>query len=94
VRTAALVAADPRAEIHVFTDGAFTLPQSEDTTDPRVRWIGVGRQGNNVAITSLSIRRATTARSTIGLRVVRTTRTRPRPSRSAWSSTASRGRRK
>src|SRR5881296_125808 len=58
VRTArALVAADPRAEIHVFTDGAFALPQSEDTTDPRVRWIGVGEQGKNVAITSLSIRK-------------------------------------
>ena len=58
VRTArALVAADPRAEIHVFTDGAFTLPQGEDTTDARDRWVGVGRQGNNVAITSLSIRK-------------------------------------
>ena len=58
VRTArALVAADPRAEIHVFTDGAFSLPQSEETTDARVRWIGVGRQSNNVAITSLSIRK-------------------------------------
>src|SRR3989475_9571209 len=39
VRTArALVAAEPRAEIHVFTDGAFTLPQSPDVADPRVRW--------------------------------------------------------
>jgi Ca-activated chloride channel family protein len=58
VRTArALVAAEPRAEIHVFTDGAFTLPQSEDVADPRVRWVGVGRQGQNVAITSLSIRK-------------------------------------
>src|SRR5262249_6908268 len=58
VRTArALVAADPRAEIHGFTDGALNLPQSEDTTDPRVRWIGVGQQGKNVAITSLSIRK-------------------------------------
>src|SRR5881409_586223 len=58
VRTArALVAADPRAEIHVFTDGAFTLPEGEDTADARVRWIGVGRQGSNVAITSLSIRK-------------------------------------
>ena len=58
VRTArALVAGDPRAEIHVFTDGAFNLAQSEDTTDPRVRWIGVGRQGKNVAITSLAIRK-------------------------------------
>ncbi len=58
VRTArALVAAEPRAEIHVFTDGAFTLPQSPDVADPRVRWIGVGRGGQNVAITSLSIRK-------------------------------------
>jgi len=58
VRTArALVAAEPRAEIHVFTDGAFTLPQSADIADPRVRWIGVGRGGQNVAITSLSIRK-------------------------------------
>src|SRR3989441_3278870 len=58
VRTArALVAAEPRAEIHVFTDGAFTLPQSPDVADPRVRWVGVGRHGQNVAITSLSIRK-------------------------------------
>jgi uncharacterized membrane protein len=58
VRTArALVAAEPRAEIHVFTDGAYTLPQSPDIADPRVRWIGVGRGGQNVAITSLSIRK-------------------------------------
>src|SRR2546422_2529325 len=58
VRTArALVAAEPRAEIHVFTDGAFTLPQSQDVADPRVRWVGVGRHGQNVAITSLSIRK-------------------------------------
>src|SRR2546422_2906114 len=58
LRTArALVAAEPRAEIHVFTDGAFTLPQSQDVADPRVRWVGVGRQGQNVAITSLAIRK-------------------------------------
>src|SRR2546427_2304890 len=58
VRTArALVAAEPRAEIHVFTDGAFALPQSQDVADPRVRWVGVGRHGQNVAITSLSIRK-------------------------------------
>ena len=58
VRTArALVAAEPRAEIHVFTDGAFTLPQSQDVADPRVRWVGVGGHGQNVAITSLSIRK-------------------------------------
>src|SRR5438093_13212291 len=58
VRTArALVAAEPRAEIHVFTDGAFVLPQSQDVADPRVRWVGVGGHGQNVAITSLSVRK-------------------------------------
>jgi len=59
VRTArALVAAEPRAEIHVFTDGAFTLPSDEDVADPRVcGWVGIGGMGNNVAITSLSIRK-------------------------------------
>jgi uncharacterized membrane protein len=59
VRTArALVAADPRAEIHVFTDGAFVLPPGPETSDPRVRWIGVGRRSQNVGITNLSIRKA------------------------------------
>jgi Ca-activated chloride channel homolog len=59
VRTArALVAAEPRAEIHVFTDGAFALPKSEDVADPRVRWVGVGRGSRNVAITNLSIRKS------------------------------------
>src|SRR5881409_1029378 len=58
VRTArALVAAEPRAEIHVFTDGAYTLPQSPDVSDPRVRWVGVGRRSQNVAITGLSVRK-------------------------------------
>jgi uncharacterized membrane protein len=59
VRTArALVAADPRAEIHVFTDGAFTLAPGADAADPRVRWVGVGRRSHNVGITNLSIRKA------------------------------------
>ncbi|MGH7276913.1 MAG: VWA domain-containing protein [Candidatus Rokuibacteriota bacterium] len=58
VRTArALVAADPRAEIHVFTDGAFSLPPGPDVADPRVRWIGVGQRSRNVGITNLSIRK-------------------------------------
>ncbi len=58
VRTArALVATDPRAEIHVFTDGAFTLAPGPDATDPRVRWIGVGQRSRNVGITNLSIRK-------------------------------------
>ena len=58
VRTArALVGDDPRAEIHVFTDGAFPPAQAEAVTDPRVRWVGVGRRGHNVGITSLSVRR-------------------------------------
>jgi Ca-activated chloride channel family protein len=58
VRTArALVGADPRAEIHVFTDGAYALGTSPETTDPRVRWIGVGRRSQNVGITNLSVRK-------------------------------------
>ena len=58
VRTArALVGADPRAEIHVFTDGSFTLAQTPEMTDPRLRWIGVGQGGRNVAITNLSVRK-------------------------------------
>ena len=37
VRTArALVGADSRSEIHVFTDGAYSLPASPETSDPRV----------------------------------------------------------
>jgi Ca-activated chloride channel family protein len=59
VRTArALVGTDPRAEIYVFTDGAFTLSQAPETTDPRVRWMGIGRRSHNVGITNLSVRRS------------------------------------
>ena len=59
VRTArALVGADARAEIHVFTDGAYSLAASPETSDPRVRWIGVGRRSNNVGITNLSVRKS------------------------------------
>src|SRR5256712_3512778 len=58
VRTArALVAAEPRAEIHVFTDGAFAALPDRDVADPRVRRVSVGRRSQNVAITNLSIRR-------------------------------------
>ena len=58
VRTArALVGADPRAEIHVFTDGAFTLTRSPEIDDPRVHWVGVGRRSQNVGITNLSVRK-------------------------------------
>jgi uncharacterized membrane protein len=58
LRTArALVGADPRAEIHVFTDGAFTLGQAPETSDARIRWVGVGRRGYNVGIVSLAIRK-------------------------------------
>ena len=58
LRTArALVGADPRAEIHVFTDGAFTLGEAPETSDPRIRWVGVGRRGYNVGIVSLAIRK-------------------------------------
>ncbi len=59
VRTArALVGADPRAEIHVFTDGAFAPPSDQAVADPRIRWVGVGRRSWNVGITSLAIRKA------------------------------------
>jgi uncharacterized membrane protein len=58
VRTArALVGADPRAEIYVFTDGAFTLAEGPETSDPRVRWIGVGQSSRNVGVTNLAVRK-------------------------------------
>jgi Ca-activated chloride channel family protein len=58
VRTArALVGDDPRAQIHVFTDGAYDFPSSPDLKDPRVRWVGVGRGGQNVGITNLAVRK-------------------------------------
>ena len=58
VRTArALLGADPRAEIHVFTDGSFTLPHTPEMADPRLRWVGVGQGGRNVAITNLAVRK-------------------------------------
>ncbi|TMQ15221.1 MAG: VWA domain-containing protein [Candidatus Rokuibacteriota bacterium] len=61
LRTArALVGGDPRAEIHVFTDGAYQLGSTPETTDPRVRWIGVGRRSQNVGITNLSVRKSYT----------------------------------
>lgn len=59
VRTGrALVGADPRAEIYVFTDGAFTLGDGPETKDPRIRWIRVGDSARNVAITNLAVRKA------------------------------------
>jgi uncharacterized membrane protein len=58
IRTArALVGGDPRAEIYVYTDGAYALARSAETSDPRIRWIGVGQRSRNVGITNLSIRR-------------------------------------
>jgi Ca-activated chloride channel homolog len=61
VRTArALVGSDPRAEIHVFTDGAFGPGRGVETDDPRVRWSGVGRRSQNVGITNLSVRKSYT----------------------------------
>jgi uncharacterized membrane protein len=58
IRTArALVGADPRAEIYVYTDGAYALASTPETSDPRIRWVQVGRGGRNVGITNLSIRR-------------------------------------
>ena len=56
LRTArALLGEDPRAEIHVFTDGAFSLPPDND--DPRIRWVGIGRSDDNVGITHLTVRK-------------------------------------
>ena len=58
LRTArALVGADPRAEIHVFTDGAHPEATQAQGDDVRVRWTGVGRRSHNVGITSLAVRR-------------------------------------
>ncbi len=58
LRTArALVGADPRAEIHVFTDGAHPDAIKAQGDDVRVRWTGVGQRSHNVGITSLAVRR-------------------------------------
>ncbi|HLF49697.1 MAG TPA: VWA domain-containing protein [Methylomirabilota bacterium] len=58
IRTArALVGQDPRAEIHVFTDGAHPAAVHGQGDDVRVRWVGVGRRSNNVGIISLAVRR-------------------------------------
>src|SRR5207247_1751595 len=49
IRTArALVGQDPRAEIHVFTDGAHPEALQAQGDDVRLRWVGVGRRSNNV----------------------------------------------
>ncbi len=59
LRTArALVGGDPRAEIYVFTDGAFAPRNGPEMNDGRVRWISVGRGGRNVGITNLAVRKA------------------------------------
>jgi len=58
IRTArSLVGQDPRAEIHVFTDGARPSAVQGQGEDVRVRWVGVGQRSNNVGITSLAVRR-------------------------------------
>ncbi|MEK7839467.1 MAG: VWA domain-containing protein, partial [candidate division NC10 bacterium] len=58
IRTArALVGPDARAEIHVFTDGAHPAALAGQGDDVRVRWVGVGQRGRNVAITNLAVRR-------------------------------------
>ena len=56
LRTArALIGDDARAEVHVFTDGAFTaIPYADDR---RIHWSGVGKADNNLAITRLEVRR-------------------------------------
>ena len=55
--TRAIVGSDPRAEIHVFTDGAHPEAVKSQGDDVRVRWTGVGRRSHNVGITSLAVRR-------------------------------------
>jgi len=58
LRTArALVGTDPRAEIHVFTDGSHPAAARAQGNDVRVRWTGTGRRSHNVGITSLAVRR-------------------------------------
>jgi len=58
IRTArALVGPDARGEIHVFTDGAHPAALAGQGDDVRVRWVGVGQRGRNVAITNLAVRR-------------------------------------
>ncbi len=58
IRTArALVGADPRAEIHVFTDGGHPDALGAQGDDVRLRWVGVGQRSNNVGITDLAVRR-------------------------------------
>src|SRR5262245_27529687 len=58
VRTArALVGQDARAEIYVFTDGANSSALGAQGDDVRVRWVGVGTRGRNVAITNFGVRR-------------------------------------
>jgi len=59
LRTArALVGPDPRAEIHVFTDGAHPDAIKGQGDDVRVRWTGVGLRSHNVGITNLAVRRS------------------------------------
>ncbi|HEX9747889.1 MAG TPA: VWA domain-containing protein [Methylomirabilota bacterium] len=59
LRTArALVGPDPRAEIHVFTDGAHPDAIKGQGDDVRVRWTGAGLRSHNVGITSLAVRRS------------------------------------
>jgi len=58
VRTArALTADDPLAQIYVFTDGTRPPTDPAQLKDGRIRWLGVGRRGNNVGITSLAVRK-------------------------------------
>jgi uncharacterized membrane protein len=53
----ALVANDPAAEIYVFTDGVGPLGDAADLKDSRIRWVGEGRGGRNVAITNVAVRK-------------------------------------
>src|SRR5436309_12863627 len=58
LRTArALVGADPRAEIYVFTDGAFTLAPGPESQDARMHWMRVGRGRRHGGITNRAVRK-------------------------------------
>ena len=79
-------------EIHVFTDGAYTLTRTPDSDRPaRLRWVGVGTQGAaSVAITNLRrfARAYVRARSTTrpSSRSVNCTAEAPDRSASRWRS--------
>jgi uncharacterized membrane protein len=58
VRTArAFTGDDPRAQVHVFTDGTHPPTDPADAGDRRIRWRSFGRRSDNVGVTNFAIRR-------------------------------------